>query len=96
VEPNKQINAHNPNAYRLILGNITYFYYGPGEYDDNTPHYGVGMLHIHPDIVDTLRNMISVRESKVIDIIADWFSEKFGVDVDEISIHPHRKEPPVY
>ena len=86
VEPNKQINAHNPNAYRLILGNITYFYYGPGEYDDNTPHYGVG----------TLRNMISVRESKVIDIIADWFSEKFGVDVDEISIHPRRKEPPVY
>jgi len=96
VNPKKEVNPHNPNAYRLELNNIKYFYYGPGEYDDNTTHYGVGMLHIHPDIVDTLRNMISVRESKVIDIIADWFSEKFGVDVDEISIHPHRKEPPVY
>ncbi len=102
VEHNKQTNAHNPNAYRLILGNITYFYYGPGEYDDygyndeDTKHYGVGMLHIHPDIVDTIRRLINIRESKVVDIVADWFSEKFEVDIDEISVYPKRDKPPVY
>lgn len=94
---NREINKYNPDAYRLELGDyIKYFYYGPGEYDDGEPHYGVGILHIHPDIVDTLRQMISVRESKVIDIIADWFSEKFEVDIDEISIYPSRNKPPVY
>jgi hypothetical protein len=54
------------------------------------------MLHIHPYIVDTLRQLINIRESKVVDIVADWFSEKFEVDIDEISIYPNRKNPPVY
>jgi hypothetical protein len=94
---NREINPYNSDAYRLELGDyIKYFYYGPGEYDDGEPHYGVGMLHIHPDIVDTLRQMISVRESKVVDIVADWFSEKFDVDIDETSIYPQRKNPPTY
>ena len=98
VEPKKEQNKHNENAYRINLGKakITYFHYGPGEYDDGTPHYGIGMIYINPDIVDTLRNMISIRESKVIDIIADWFSEKFEVDIDEISVYPKRDKPPVY
>jgi hypothetical protein len=30
------------------------------------------------------------------DIIADWFSEKFNEDIDEISIYPERRNPPVY
>jgi len=94
---NREINPYNSDAYRLELGDyIKYFYYGPGEYDDGEPHYGVGMLHIHPDIVDTLRQMISVRESKVVDIVADWFSEKFDVDIDETSVYPQRKNPPTY
>lgn len=96
VNPKKEVNPHNPDAYRLELNNIKYFYYGPGVSDDDSPHYGVGMLHIHPDIVDTLRQLINIRESKVVDIVADWFSEKFEVDIDEISIYPNRKNPPVY
>jgi len=102
VNPKKEVNPHNPNAYRLILGNINYFYFGAGEYDDwgpggeGTKHYGVGHLHVHPDIVDTLRKTIKIRESKVVDVIADWFSEKFEVDIDEISIYPKRKNPPIY
>ena len=96
VEPIKKQNPHNEDAYRLKLPKIEYFYYGPGEYDDGEPHYGIGSLHIHPDIVDTLRQTITIRENKVMDIIADWFSEKFGVDIDEISIYPNREKPPVY
>jgi hypothetical protein len=98
VEPNNKVNPHNPNAYRIEMGDdlITYFYYGPGEYDDDTPHYGIGSLHVHPDIVDTLRKLIKTRESKVMDMVADWFSEKYNVDIDEVSIYPTRKTPAVY
>jgi hypothetical protein len=97
MTPNKEINPYNPNAYRMDLDDkISYFYFGPGEYDDDTPHYGIGDLHIHPDIVDTLRQLFNIRQSKVTDIAADWFSDKFEVDIDEISIYPERKRPPVY
>lgn len=95
-------NPHNPDAYRIELKvpkkseTISYFYYGPGEYDDDTKHYGIGSLHIHPDIVDTIRKLVGIRETKVVDIVTDWFSEKFEVDVDEISIYPERKTPAVY
>jgi hypothetical protein len=51
---------------------------------------------MHPDIVDTLRQLINIRESKVVDIVADWFSEKFEVDIDEISVYPERKTPAIY
>ena len=97
VKPNKQINPYNPNAYRIDLGEyISYFYYGPGEYDDGNIHYGVGSIHIHPEIVDTLRQIIKIRESKVLDIVSDWFSEKFEVDIDETSVYPERKTPAIY
>jgi len=103
----KIVNPHNPVAYRIGLGEpggetINYYYYGAGEFDDSEfgmeprRHYGVGHLHIHPDIVDTIRIMISIRETKVVDIITDWFSEKFDVDVDEVSIFPKRGKTPVY
>lgn len=95
-------NPHNPDAYRIELKvpkkseTISYFYYGPGEYDDDTKHYGIGTLHIHPYIVDDLRRLIKTRETKVMDIVADWFSEKYQVDIDEVSIYPDRKKPAVY
>jgi hypothetical protein len=40
--------------------------------------------------------MVSIRETKVMDVVADWFSEKFDVDIDEVSIYPHRRNTPVY
>jgi len=98
----KNQNPYNEKAYRLTLHTsdgdekIEYFYFGEGEDDDGNIHYGVGMLHIHPDIVYTLRQLINIRESKVVDIVADWFSEKFEVDIDETSIYPNRKKPPIY
>ena len=75
---------------------ISYFWYGPGEDDDGNPHNGIGSVHVHPEIVDTLRSAFSVRESKILDIIADWISETLNVDIDEISIYPHRKGSPNY
>jgi hypothetical protein len=98
----KKQNPSNKNAFRMTLKSsngdekIEYFYFGPGEYDDDTKHFGIGNLHIHPNIVDELRQIIKIRETKVVDIIADWFSEKFDLDVDNIGIYPERKTPAVY
>lgn len=75
---------------------ISYFWYGPGEYDDGTPHNGIGSLHVNPKIVDFIRSTFSMRESKVLDIIADWVSETLSVDIDEISVFPKRPSPPTY
>ena len=72
-----------------------YFFQGSGE-QDKLPEYGVGRLHIHPNILDTLRQMIKIRETKVIDLVTDWFSEKFNVDVDDVSIYPSRTKIPFY
>jgi hypothetical protein len=71
---------------------ITYFWYGPGDDDDGNPHNGIGLIYVHHEIVDTLRNTFSVRESKILDIIADWVSETLNVDIDKIAIYPNKNE----
>ena len=104
----KKQNPLNPDAYRIELktpkraDTISYYYFGEGEYDDwgpggeGTKHYGNGTLQVHHNIVDDLRRLIKTRETKVMDIVADWFSEKYQVDIDEVSIYPTRKKPAVY
>jgi hypothetical protein len=75
---------------------ITYFWYGPGEYDDGTKHEGIGSIYVHHELVDTLRSNLTVRQSKILDIISDWVSEKFDVDIDEVEIHPKGETPTIY
>ena len=65
---------------------MSYFWYGPGEDDDGNPHNGMGSLYIDSNLVDNLRISLNVRESKIIDIIADWVSEKLNVEIDEVDI----------
>lgn len=94
----KEINPYvkDENTWRIDMFSdegkelLNYFWYGPGEYDDGTPHNGVGSLHIHYIIADTLKTTFSIRESKVLDIVADWVSETLGVDIDEIAIYPEK------
>lgn len=87
-----RVDMYNNKGKELI----SYFWFSPGKYDDGTPHNGVGSLHVHPEIADFIRNTFSMRESKAIDIVADWVSEKLGVDIDEISVYPNRNAPPIY
>ena len=65
VKPRKEQNPHNEDAYRIELPKITYFYFGPGEYDDGEPHYGIGVLHINPEIVDEDRKSTRLNSSHV-------------------------------
>jgi hypothetical protein len=102
LEPKKEVNPYDPRSYKIELisddgvETIDYWWYAPGEYDDGQTHNGIGNLQIHPMVVDNLRGSISIRETKVMDIVADWFSEKFNVDIDETVIYPSRDKAVSY
>ncbi len=87
-----RVDMYDKNGKNLI----SYFWFGPGKYDDGTKHNGVGSLHVHPEIADFIRKTLSVRESKAVDMVADWVSEKLGADIDEIAVYPKREKPPTY
>lgn len=82
-----RLNIFDPNGKEFL----TYFYYPPGEDDDGNLHDGIGSLHIHWETDDMIRKIFSIRGTKVMDVIADWVSDKFGVDVDDVSIFPTKR-----
>lgn len=99
----KHYNEDGETIWRIDMldengdDSISFFWHEPGLYDDGeTLHNGIGNLHIHPTIVDSLRTVFKVRENKIMDIIADWVSEKLNVDIDEITLYPYRQTPTVY
>ena len=85
-----QIKLKNQEGEKIM----SYTHYQPGEDDDGNPHNGLGYLYVNWMIDDRIRTIISIRKSKALDIIADWFSEKFDTDVDDIEVHP--KKPSLY
>lgn len=101
-----RINKYHPwndEDYRVDMYDkngtilITYIWYGPGgEYDDDTKHNGIGSVLVNPKIIDFIREMFKMRETKAIDIFGDWLSSKVDNEVDEISLHPERPNPAVY
>ena len=95
----KVVRDNNPHVksgktYRLNMYDkngenfITYFYFEPGEDDDGNVHDGHGSIHLHWKVNDTIKKLLSIRQTKVSDIVGDWVSDKFNVDVDEIDIYP--------
>jgi hypothetical protein len=58
------------------------------------PHNGVGYLYIDDSITSTLGKLLSVRPNTVMDIVADWFTETFEYDVDDVEVsHPEEELP---
>jgi hypothetical protein len=99
LEDGKVERENNPHVksgktYRLNMYDkngenfITYFYFEPGEDDDGNVHDGHGSIHLHWKVNDTIKKLLSIRQTKVSDIVGDWVSDKFNVDVDEIDIYP--------
>jgi hypothetical protein len=89
------LKMYDKNAKNLLA----YFWYAPGgayDDDDDTVHNGVGSLQVHPSVVDFIRTMFKVRESKALDLVSDWVSTKIDTEVDEVTIYPERRNPPVY
>jgi hypothetical protein len=94
VEREKNPHVKSGKTYRLNMYDkngenfITYFYFEPGEDDDGNVHDGHGSIHLHWKVNDTIKKLLSIRQTKVSDIVGDWVSDKFNVDVDEIDIYP--------
>jgi len=94
----KEINPYvkSGKTYRLNMFDVNgkefmkYFFYEPGEDDDGNPHNGHGSIHVNWVVDDKIRKLLSLRQTKVLDIIADWVTDKFGVDVDEVDVYPTR------
>ena len=73
---------------------ILYIWHPAGEDGDGTPHNGVGFLYIDDSITSTLGKLLSVRPNTVMDIVADWFTETFKMDVDGVEVsHPEEDLP---
>jgi len=92
----REENPYSNGAYRIHMYNsddeeiIVYFYFPPGEDDDGNPHNGIGSIHVNWAIDEKITKIFSLRQSKVLDIIADWVTDKFGVDVDEVDVYPKK------
>lgn len=92
VKVEREQNPYLDSAYSLKFFNkknkilLTYYWFGPGEDDEGIEHNGVGSLYVHEELSEFFRKVLSVRVSKVMDIIADWVSEKYDVDIDEVDI----------
>ena len=92
----REENPYSNGAYRIHMYNsddeeiIVYFYFPSGEDDDGNPHNGIGSIHVNWAIDEKITKIFSLRQSKVLDIIADWVTDKFGVDVDEVDVHPKK------
>lgn len=105
LEGGDVVRENNPyvssgNTYRLEMSNkdghifLIYFFFEPGEDDDGVMHDGHGSLHVDWTVDDMLGKLLSIRKTKALDIIADWVTEKFNVDIDEVDVYP--KKPSNY
>lgn len=96
VERENNPYVKSGNTYRLNISNkdgerfLTYFFHEAGEDDDGNPHNGHGSIHVHWSVDDTLRKLLSVRPTTILDMVADWVTDRFNVDVDEVDIYPNK------
>ena len=91
----REENPYREGSYSLKIsrnknsGNVFNFIFtAPGEsWDDPSdiilPENSV--LYVRNKLVDDLIKLLNVRETKVLDLIADWFTKKYNVDVDYVS-----------
>lgn len=98
-DPSNYNEGYTCGLYNNDKKLMWYIWYPPdGAYDDDddTKHRGIGHLQINPQIVDFIRKTFKIRETKSIDIISDWVSNKIDSEVDTATIYPNREKPTIY
>ena len=93
AEVDRQENPYLEGAFSVTVDTkgkrqFTYQYTPEGEsWDDPTDkiYPENGTLIIKNGIVDDMKELFGLRKSKIFDLIADWFTEKYEVDVDNVS-----------
>jgi hypothetical protein len=73
---------------------MTFYFFAENEsFDDSDDESEEStQIQVHYVLVDRLVKLFGIRKSRVLDIIADWVSEKLNVDVDEIVVYPRKED----
>jgi hypothetical protein len=91
-EVEREDNEYAKGNYSLYInskGNrlMTYIFNPEGEsWDDpsDTIYPENGSLYVKSFLVNDLVNFFNIRKSKVLDLLGDWFTKKYKVNVDDI------------
>lgn len=71
---------------------MTLYFTGENDSFEEENNEPFAQIQVHYHLVDRLVNMFGIRKSRVLDLIADWVSEKLNIDVDEIVIYPRKED----
>lgn len=90
----REANFYNDEGFSIYIKDVNdeklfrYNFFPAGEsWDDPSDkiYPANGNLYIRKELVEDLIGFLNVRETKVLDLIADWFTKKYDVDVDDVS-----------
>lgn len=92
---NREENPYREGSYNIKISRdknsgivFNFIHTAEGEsWDDpeDTIYPAHGTLYIRNELVNDLIKLLNVRETKVLDLIADWFTRNYNVDIDNVS-----------
>ena len=68
-----------------------YIHYGPKHMNGKVTENESGYLSLEHSLVTLFMRNLRFRESKVLDLLADWFTKTFDVDIDSVDIYMRHK-----
>jgi len=68
-----------------------YIHYGPKHMNGKVVEGESGYLSLQHSLVTLFMRNLRFRESKVLDLLADWFTKTFDVDIDSVDIYMRHK-----
>ena len=64
-----------------------YIHYGPKHMNGKVVENESGYLSLDKGLVSLFMRNLRFRESKVLDLLADWFTKTFDADIDSVDIY---------
>jgi len=64
-----------------------YIHYGEKHMNGKVVENESGYLSLQHSLVSLFMRNLRFRQSKVLDLLADWFTKTFDVDIDSVDIH---------
>lgn len=65
-----------------------YYFNSDDDYDDNEDKFYNGSLFVNKDDIDFLSKMLQVRRAYVLNVITEWYDEKYATKFGEETGHP--------
>jgi len=80
---NTRWDLYNKNGKWLMY----YIHYGPKHMNGKVVEDESGYLSLDKRLVSLFMRNLRFRESKVLDLLADWFTKTFEADIDSVDIY---------